>query len=45
MISISLYVEKEQKDFFYKRRIKTGIPAAVQMREAFNDYINKHQEE
>ena len=40
MHSTTVYLNDEQKDFFKDRHKKLSIPVAVQMREAFDLYMN-----
>ena len=35
-------ITEKQKTFLFKRRTKTKIPVSVQIREALDDYIKKH---
>lgn len=44
MHSTTLYLTEKQKAFFEDRRVKTGIPMAVQIREAIDLYIQEKEE-
>ncbi len=45
MYSTTIYLTTEQKTFFKDRHKQSGIPIAVQMREAFDLYIEKNNKE
>ena len=42
MIVLPVYVTEKQKAFLFERKLRTGVNASVQVREAIDDFMEKH---